>query len=120
MNAPLPNDARVVDAAFRAILDQDWARLDSLQRSYPHLILDPGAAWTITTLEAFRGIRGYVTWSAEETAFVVESSHEPVARWIGYRVAWDLGFVEPIWWGTIQTPAGTWAAQFTTEEGHNA
>ena len=112
MSALLPNDARVVDAAFRAILDCDWSRLDSLQRAYPHLTLDPGAARTISRPESLCGVRATVTWNAEETAYVVESPLDTLARWIGYHVADEDG-LEVVWHGTRPTPFSTAAAQFT-------
>ena len=115
MSALLPNDVRVIDAAMRSILAQDWPRLASLQRAYPHLTLDPGAGRTISRSESLFGVRAVVTWNAEETAYVVKSADEQVARWIGYRAAADEE-IEVIWHGTRQTPAGTWVAQFTVVE----
>jgi len=114
MTEPLPNDACVIDAAFRAILDCDWLRLDSLQRAYPHLMLDPGADRTISRTEALCGVRATVTWNAEETAYAVESPLDAMARWIGYHVALAEG-LEVVWHGTRPTPAGS-VAQFTVCE----
>ena len=112
MSAPLPNDARVVDAAFRAILDCDWLRLNSLQRAYPHLTLDPCAARTTTLPVSLCGVRGTATWNAERTAYVVECAREAWARWIGYHVADEDG-LKVIWHGTRPTLSGMSAAQFT-------
>ena len=103
-----------VNAAFRAILNHDWPALTRLQAEYPHLLLDPGAAWTISQGETFRGVRGVLTWNAEETAYVVVCGLEQVARWIGYRIAEDDD-LKVVWHGTIKLPCGHWAAQFTVE-----
>lgn len=105
-------EGQLIDAAMRSILAQDWPRLASLQNAYPHLLLDPGAPWTISHSASRYGVRGVVTWNAEETAFVVECHLEAVARWIGYGLA-EENDVEVVWHGTQKTAAGTWVAQFT-------
>ena len=104
-----------INAAFRAILAQDWTSLATLQRAYPDLVLDPGARWTISRPEFFRGIHAMSTWNAEETGYVVAAKVENVARLVGFRMADEMG-LEVVWWGTRKTPAGTWAAQFTVED----
>lgn len=116
MITAMPNDAQVIDAAFRSILAQDWARLEALQCAHPHLLLDPAGGWTYSRPESYHGVRARSTWNLEETAFVIEAPSEDVARWIGYRIAYD-DELEVVWWGTRQTPSGTWAAQFTVYEG---
>lgn len=108
-------EADVVDAAFRSILARDWPRLRALQRAFPHLTLDPGRPWTTTYPVSFQGARGSATWSGDDRAYVVEADTAQLARWMGFRVASDEG-VEFVFRGCRQTPAGTWAAQFSAPE----
>ena len=110
----LSHEARVIDAAFQAILDQDWPRLDSLQRAHPHLTLDPGRGWTDTQHERLHGCGGRSVWNLERTAFVVVAGDEQTARWLGYKAAEEDG-IEVIFWGSAPCGSGC-VAQFTVGE----
>lgn len=105
----------VIDAAFRAIIEQDWPALAVLQERHPHLMLDPGSHWTTTRRERFRGIPGVSTWNEDQTAYVVVTPLEQVSRWLGYMIAAEDD-LDVVWHGTIKLPCGHCAAQFTVEE----
>lgn len=111
----LSPEARIIDAAFNAILQQDWGSLTALERAYPDLVRSvSGEYWTGEAC-AFRGIRGWITWNADLTAYVVLAPIESVARWMGYRAAADDD-LEVTWHGTRRVSEGQWAAQFTVED----
>lgn len=123
MTDQLPNDARVIDAAFRATLDQDWGRLQSLVDAYPHLLCHDkpregwSFPWPVSLAASMRGVRAQVTWNFEGTAFTVWCADEQFARWIGYSAASEEGKGDmAIWYGTQQCRDGTWVAQFTVIE----
>lgn len=115
----LPNDARVIDAAFQAILALDWPRLESLRRTYPHLLFDYAAPPVVSERWRYRGMSGVVTRNLDETAFVVEARGDQAARWIGFDLA-EEDELSMTWLGTQRLPNGTWAAQFLVWESEDA
>ncbi len=120
MNEIRPNNARVIDAAFRAILALDWPRLESLRRAYPHLLFDYAAPLVVSERWSFKGAPGVLTWNSEGSAFVVEAGGEQVARWIGFDIAVKEDFGPVTWLGTCRLPSGSWAAQFLVWENEDA
>lgn len=120
MIATLPNDARVIDAAFRAIVALDWPRLESLRKAYPNLIFDYAAPPVISWRWSYKGTPNIVTRNLEETAFVVEACGDQVARWIGFDIAESEDLGEVTWLGTRWLLNGTWAAQFLVWESEDA
>ena len=119
MNEIRPNDARVIDAAFRAIVALDWPRLESLRRAYPHLLFDYAAPPVVSFGKLYRGMPGIVTRNLEETAFVVEAGGDQAARWIGFDLA-EEDEMSVTWLGTRKLPSGRWAAQFLVWKNEDA
>ena len=107
-------DATIIDAMFRAILNDDTETLENLRHKYPHLTVVPPVRRVITHNETMMHLpaRVHICRDAHDgLAFTVESQREDIARWVGMRFARDEGF-EVTWHGT-QRVAGNFVAQFT-------